>query len=334
MANKKVERKRKHLALTVSLVGKMIEINRKGLLVLVFTVIATLETALAFTNINDSNFHSAIATCLETNPVDGLCSSSEYGSMPDWDVSMVTDMSGWNGTAYQGFGGKSTFNGDISQWNTVKVTSMYAMFRSASAFNQDIGRWNIEKVTDMEWMFQTAIAFNQDIGSWDTAQVTNMENMFKYAFAFNQDIGSWGTVQVTNMGNMFHYAFAFNQDIGSWDTVQVTNMNSMFRSASAFNQDIGRWNTEKVTNMNSMFKYASAFNQDISSWTGPAATTAQSDMLLYASAFQAKYTCGTDGPASSCDTIKSTWVAPSSSTADLTGLLGLISASAVAFVLA
>ena len=64
-----------------SLVNGMIEINRKGLLlVLVFTVIATLETALAVTQITDSNFHSAIATCLGTNPVDGLCSSSEYGS--------------------------------------------------------------------------------------------------------------------------------------------------------------------------------------------------------------------------------------------------------------
>ena len=81
-----------------SLVGEMIQINRKGLLLLVFTVIATLETALAVTQITDSNFHSAIATCLGTNPVDGLCSSSEYGSMPDWDVSLVTDMNGWNGS--------------------------------------------------------------------------------------------------------------------------------------------------------------------------------------------------------------------------------------------
>ena len=75
MANKKVQRQKKHLTLTVSLVGEMIEINRKGLLVLVFTVIATLEKALAVTQISDSNFHSAIETCLGTNPVDGLCSS-------------------------------------------------------------------------------------------------------------------------------------------------------------------------------------------------------------------------------------------------------------------
>ena len=276
MANKKSSKaKETPCSHCSSLVGEMIKITRKGLLVLVFTAIATLETALAVTQITDSNFHSAIATCLGTNPVDGLCSSSEYGSMPDWDVSLVTDMNGWNGTSLQGFVGKTTFNGDIGSWNTAQVTNMNVMFYQASAFNQDIGRWN---------------------------------------------------------------------------TAQVTSMESMFHSASAFNQDIGSWNTEKVTDMLAMFLYASAFNQDISSWTGTAATTAQNSMFSGATAFQAKYTCGTDGPASSCDTIKSTWVAPSpppspppslppspspspSSTATLTGLLGLISACVVAFVL-
>ena len=42
--------------------------------------------------LTDTNFASAISTCLSTNAVDGLCSLSEYGSMPDWDVSEVTNM--------------------------------------------------------------------------------------------------------------------------------------------------------------------------------------------------------------------------------------------------
>jgi len=109
-----------------------------------------------------------------------------------------------------------------------------------------------------------------------------------------------------------------------------------------------------VNNMYKMFYYASAFNQNISSWTGTAATTLQYDIFFGAIAFKAKYTCGTSGPASSCDTIRSTWVAPSppppssppsppsaaiptgtqsSSTTTLTGLVGLISSSVVAFVL-
>ena len=51
-----------------------------------------------------------------------------------------------------------------------------------------------------------------------------------------------------------------------------------------------------------MFYSASAFNHDISSWTGSAATSAQTDMFLDASAFQAKFKCtnAVTGPANSC----------------------------------
>ena len=229
MANKKSSKaKETPCSHCSSLVGEMIEINRKGLLlVLVFTVIGTLETALAVTQITDSNFHSAIETCLGTNPVDGLCSSSEYGSMPDWDVSLVTDMRGWDGTSFQGFGNKTTFNGDIGSWNTEKVTTMDSMFSSAistKTFNQD----------NMERMFW--VAHNQDIGGWNT--VNSMNGMFWAAIAFNQDIGSWNTAQVTTMRYMFYSAFAFNQDIGSWNTEKVTDMSFMFEEAYAFNQDM------------------------------------------------------------------------------------------------
>ena len=71
--------------------------------------------------------------------------------MPNWDVSLVTDMTGWTGSVLcQGFGGKSTFNGDITNWNTAQVTTMSRMFYSASAFNQDIGSWNTAQVTTMD----------------------------------------------------------------------------------------------------------------------------------------------------------------------------------------
>jgi surface protein len=219
------------------------------------------------TYLTDGQFFTAIASCLAESPVTGMCttyglSTTNFGTMPDWDVSRVTDMRGWTGSAdntythvHKGFGGKSTFNADISAWDTSSVTSMYRTFDSASAFNQDIGSWNTSKVTSMRGMLQT-----------------------------------------------LNSASAFNQDIGSWDTSQVTNMGYMFKSASAFNQDIGSWNTAQVTGMDFMFYSASAFNQDISSWTGSAATTAQTEMFSGATAFQATFTCtdAVTGPANTC----------------------------------
>ena len=49
---------------------------------------------------------------------------------------------------------KSTFNGDISKWDTGRVTTMYYMFYNARAFNRDIGSWNTAQVTTMKFMFQ------------------------------------------------------------------------------------------------------------------------------------------------------------------------------------
>ena len=47
------------------------------------------------TPITDDNFRDAIAACLvDPNEVDGMCSTSEYGAMPDWNVALVTNMLG------------------------------------------------------------------------------------------------------------------------------------------------------------------------------------------------------------------------------------------------
>ncbi len=167
----------------------------------------------------------------------------------------------------------STFNEDISHWDTSNVTTMDFMFRGASAFNQDIGQWNVGQVTSMAALFEKATAFNQDIGPWEVSKVTIMTLMFKGATAFNQDIGDWDVSSVTNMGSLFADATAFNQDIGPWDVSQVTNMNHLFARATAFNQDIGQWNVGQVTNMTRMFQDATAFNQDIGNWNVAKVTT-------------------------------------------------------------
>ena len=210
------------------------------------------------TTITDANFHNAIDICLSTNPIDGMCSNSEYGAMPNWDVSNVTDMS-------NAFEDRQQFNADISSWDVSNVIYFQWMFYKASSFNQDINNWVTSSAIDMGRMFSKADSFNQDIGAWDTSSATTMFGMFYENLAFNQDISSWETSKVIIMGEMFNGS-SFNKDISTWDTRRVTNMANMFKNASNFNQDIGAWKTINVTDMSGMFRNADNFNQDISSW--------------------------------------------------------------------
>ena len=133
---------------------------------------------------------------------------------------------------------------------------------SATNLFGEISEWDTSKVTDMSYMFNNAENFNQDISGWDTSKVTSMRGMFSNARSFNQDISKWNTAEVTNMGDMFNHAISFNQDISGWDTSKVTKMDYMFNHATSFDQDISNWNTSKVTDMSGMFSYASAFNNN------------------------------------------------------------------------
>jgi len=185
--------------------------------------------------------------------------SSFNGDISGWNTSNITTMSTM-------FSGAMSFNQDISSWNVSNVTDMSYMFLNADIFNQDISGWNVSNVIDMQFMLAGSHLFNQDIGSWDVSSVTNMQGLFLQANVFNQNINSWNVANVTNMDNMFSSATSFNQDISAWNVSSVTDMTAMFAGASSFNQNIGGWNVSNVTRMSDMFTRASDFNIDIGNW--------------------------------------------------------------------
>ena len=165
----------------------------------ILLILAILFSTLSYSQLTDANFQQAINDCLSTNPVDGLCSNSEYGAMPDWDVSKVTDMD-------RAFDGRDVFNVDISNWDVGNVTNMSSMFINATSFNQPLNNWNVSNVTNMFQMFTAASVFNQDLNSWDVSSVTNMSSMFFYATSFNQSLNNWDISSVTDMQEMFSYS--------------------------------------------------------------------------------------------------------------------------------
>ena len=189
-----------------------------------------------------------------------------YGwPMNSWCVGNVKDMSYLFETMSK-FESMSTFNEDISDWDTSSVTDMSRMFNGATSFNGNVSNFDTGSATDMSRMFQYAKAFNGNVSYFNTSSVTDMRFMFAGAGTFNGDVSNFNTSSVTDMGHMFWRATSFNGDVSTFDTSSITDMSGMFYGATAFNQDVSNFNTSSVTNMFGMFFGASSFNQDLCSW--------------------------------------------------------------------
>ena len=218
---------------------------------LILLIAVTFSTA-SYSQLTDANFQQAINDCLATNPVDGLCTNSPYGIMPDWDVSQVTNPPS-NPFNYS----YADFNVDISSWDVSNMTTMVSFFAGLTNFNQDLNNWDVSNVTDMSYMFKSATSFNGDISNWNVSSVTTMTDMFRGCNSFSGNLSSWNLTNLTNMNFMFAEIdnFNFNINLWNWDTSNVTTMRFTFYD-SQFDQDISSWDVSNVTDMNGIFSFS------------------------------------------------------------------------------
>lgn len=159
--------------------------------------------------------------------------SSTYGSIEDWNTSMITDM------GYL-FNSATYFNADISRWDVSNSKNFKHMFKSALMFNADISRWNVSKSTSFEYMFFSAEIFNADISRWDVSNSKTFKYMLSQTpLLFNADISRWDVSQSTNFFAMFYGGSAFNQDISGWDFGNdAIDFRYMFLQAKSFKQTL------------------------------------------------------------------------------------------------
>ena len=127
-------------------------------------------------------------------------SSDDFNQDIDaWDVSAVTNMKEMFADAF-------AFSQDFPTWDTGNVTDMSYMFAATfgtpwGVFNGDISGFDTAKVTTMRNMLQNCNEFNQDISGWDISNVGNMTNFMTAGAAWstaNYDLAlnAWAALTV------------------------------------------------------------------------------------------------------------------------------------------
>ncbi|MBU3717218.1 MAG: BspA family leucine-rich repeat surface protein [Actinobacteria bacterium] len=214
------------------------------------------------------------------------------------------------GSLIQTFQGATSFNQNISNWDTSSVGSMRGTFTGASSFNNGCQpgipscplNWNTAAVANMNDMFAGASSFNQSLNTWNMAMVEIIAGLFDGATRFNNGCVPndftcsvvWNVPPVSDLSGIFKEASAFNQNVNGVSTSASESMLNTFYGATAFNNGCPsgattpacplNWNTSNVTNMGLMFYNATAFNQNINSWN-TASVSAMNFMFAGAHAF-------------------------------------------------
>lgn len=210
-----------------------------------------------------------------------------YGTF--WGCRNITsfDVSGWvlnttSNVVFNGvFGGcqKLTTIGDISGWNTSKVSSFANTFSNCHVLSSstfDPSGWNVSNSTSFGGMFSACRSFTSlDLSAWTFKPATNinMAKMF-YDCRLLTTIGattSWATK--LNFSEMFYNCYSLNYlDVSNWDTSGTTATYWAFYNCySLTSLDVSGWDVSNIITWNNggygcFYGCTGLTSLDVSSW--------------------------------------------------------------------
>lgn len=197
-------------------------------------------------------------------------SLSDISGIADWDSSRVTSM-------YALFSGAKSLTDALAlrNWDTSNVTDMRLMFSGASALKYiDVSNWNTHNVTSMKNMFQVGTDYMGNgelieilgLGNWDVSNVTDMTCMFYGAGKMTYyDISGWDVSKVESMNHMFCDNFKLKSlDLSGWNVSSLKTIYSMFDDAQSLKTigDVSHWNTANLIDAGGWLNYAISFVGD------------------------------------------------------------------------
>ena len=174
--------------------------------------------------------------------------------LSNFDTSKVTNMY----AMFNGMSNLTTLN--LSNFDTSKVTKMWTMFSGMSNLTSlNLSSFNTSQVTDMSWMFNGMSNLTTlNLSNFDTSKVTNMHAMFdSMSNLTTLNLSNFNTSNVTDMSYMFAVMPKLaTLNLSNLDTSKVTNMSYMFNGATNLaTLNLSNFDTSKVINMNHMFSY-------------------------------------------------------------------------------
>lgn len=149
-------------------------------------------------NINVSNWDTSKITSLAFAFAN--MKNLESVNFADWDVSNVT-------TFFAMFDNSSKVNTiDVSKWDTSSAINMAWMFNGNNLKHLDVSNFNTSKVTNMFAMFASSNSLTQlDISNFDTSNVLDFGRTFSYWSGVNKELNISGLnlTRCTSIDNTF-----------------------------------------------------------------------------------------------------------------------------------